>query len=92
MKWEPKTYLVLAVDRVAHTGSLRTVVAPAGTPLPVGAVASHMASIPTDAANDAGRIVGLVGTVVLAVSDAATVLARLVLVITQGTVQGCQFS
>lgn len=83
-----KTYLVLAVDRVANTGPPRAVVAPAGTPLPIGAVASHMARIATDAADDAGRVVGLVGTVILAVSDAATVLAGLVLIVTQGTVQG----
>ena len=82
-----KTYLVLAVDRIADTRPSRAVIAPAGTPLPVGTIPSHMASIATDAADDAGRVVGLVGTVVLAMSDAATILASLVLVVTQGTVQ-----
>lgn len=51
-----------------------------------------MASVATDTANDAGGEVLLFGTVVLAVSNLPTVLAGLVLIITQGSVQGSQLT
>lgn len=46
-----------------------------------------MARIAADSADDAGRVVGLVRAVVLAVANATAVLAGLVLVVTEGTVQ-----
>ena len=76
-----KRYLVLAVDGVADTRPLGPVIAPARTPLPVRTVPGHVACIAADSADDAGRVVRLIGTIVLAMSDAATVLAGLVLVI-----------
>ena len=51
-----------------------------------------MAGITTSAANDIGSKVLLLGTVVLAVTNLATVLASLVLIITQRTVERGELS
>jgi hypothetical protein len=51
-----------------------------------------MAGIATDATDDVGGKVTLLGTVVLAMSDLATVLASLILIITEGTVESSQLS
>jgi len=64
------------------------VVAPGLANLALGAVASHVASLSTDTANDAGREVLLLRAVVLAMTDLTTVLAGLVLVVAEGTVEG----
>jgi hypothetical protein len=49
-----------------------------------------MASIATNATDDVGGKVTLLGTVVLAMSDLATVLASLVFIIPEGTVESSQ--
>jgi hypothetical protein len=51
-----------------------------------------MSSLTTNTANDARSEVLLLGTVVLAMTDLATVLAGLVLVVTEGTVKGSKLT
>lgn len=51
-----------------------------------------MAGVTTDATDDTGGVVLLLRAVVLAVTDLATVLASLVLVVSEGTVEGGEFS
>lgn len=98
------TYLVLAIHSIATAADSGeasascarathgAVVAPASAPLPVRAITSHMAGVTTDTADDVGREVLLLRTVVLAMTDLAAVLACLVLVVTQGTVQGSKLT
>lgn len=91
-----QAYLVLAVDGIAAAdaagsggrATARSVVAPACAALPVGTIPGHVAGVATDAADDAGGVVLALGTVVLAVTDLAAVLAGLVLVVAEGTVEG----
>lgn len=111
------THLHLAVDsitstRTATTGSSVAIVAPVTSTLAVGTIASHVASIATNATDNVGSEVALLGAIVLAMSNLATcriedqydvqinrklgarltVLASLVLVVTEGTVQCGQLS
>lgn len=51
-----------------------------------------MTSVSTDTTDDVGGEVLLLGAVVLAVADLATVLTSLILVITKGTVQGSKLT
>lgn len=51
-----------------------------------------MASVATDSADDAGGVVLLLGAVVLAMSDLTTVLASLVLVVTERAVQSSKLT
>ena len=51
-------------------------------------VASHVTSTAADATDDVGGEVALLGAVVLAMTDAAAVLANLVLVVAKSTVEG----
>ena len=51
-----------------------------------------MTRVTTDATDDAGSVVLLLRAVVLAMTDLATVLASLVLVVSEGTVEGGEFS
>jgi hypothetical protein len=83
--------LVLGGVADATLGTIATdavVVAPRLANLAIGTIASHMSSLTTDAADDAGREVLLLGAVVLAMTDLTTVLAGLVFVISKGTVEG----
>jgi hypothetical protein len=64
------------------------VVAPRLADLAIGTVASHMSSLATDTADDAGREVLLLWAIVLAMSDFTAVLAGLVLIVSEGTVEG----
>ena len=77
------TYLHFAVDSIAaaefSTGA--AVVAPARTPLPVRTIASHVARVAANAADDARRVILTLRTVVLAMANLAAVLASLVLVV-----------
>lgn len=94
------TYLVLAVHRIAAArgaetascGPDRSIVAPVGASLPVRTIAGHVACIATNAADDVGSVVLLLWAVVLAVANLTAVLAGLVLVITEGTVEGSQLT
>ena len=79
MTYGGTAYLHLSVDSITATnGSARTaetttvVVAPVGASLAVRTIASHMASVTTDATDDVGGEVALLRTVVLAVSDLTT--------------------
>lgn len=74
-------YLVLAVDGIARTdGTTRrrtieaagTIVAPVGATNSIGAISSHMAGITAYATDDVGRIVALLGAIILAMSDLTT--------------------
>lgn len=51
-----------------------------------------MTSISTDSADDVGREVALLGTIVFSVTDLTAVLASLVLVITKSTVKRCELT
>lgn len=84
------TYLVLGVVFSTAADASRgpwAIIAPACTSLSVGAVAGHMAGIATHSADDASSKVLLLRAVVLAVSYLSTVLASLVLIVTQSSVQ-----
>jgi len=92
-------YLVLAVNSVTtanaagnRTSACWTVIAPAGTPLSVRTIAGHMTGVTADTTNDVRSVVLLLGTVILAMANLTTVLAGLVLVITQSSVQGSEFT
>lgn len=74
--------LVLGIASVA-----RWQVAPIAAASTLGTVARKVTSISTDTADDACREVLSVRAVVLAVADLAAVLAGLVLVVTEGTVE-----
>lgn len=88
-KWT-MTYLVLGVVFSTAADPSRgpwAIIAPACTSLSVGTVAGHMAGIATHSADDASSKVLLLRAVVLAVSYLSTVLASLVLIVTQSSVQ-----
>lgn len=51
-----------------------------------------MASIATNTADDAGCVVLALGAVVLAMANLSTILASLVLVVSEGTVEGGKFT
>ena len=98
-------YLVFTVDGIAAaaaaattttvadtTGSSRAVVAPAGTPLPVGTITGHVASVAADTADNIGRVVLLLGAVVLAMTNLTTILASLVFVVAERSVQSSKLT
>lgn len=71
------TYLHLTIDSIALPDSsaataITAAIPPVGTSLAIGTIASHMASIATDATDDVGGKVTLLGAVVLAMSDLTT--------------------
>lgn len=84
------TYLHFPVHSIAAANSARgaSIITPAGTLLSVGTIARHVASITTDTTDDASCEILALGTVVLAVTDLTAVLAGLVLVVSEGTVEG----
>jgi hypothetical protein len=88
--------LVLAVDAILNgttsAHATLTDLAVASTTHTVWTVAGHVAGVATDTADDVGGEVASVGAVVFAVSNFATVLAGLVLVVAEGAVQGGQFA
>ena len=91
------TYLIFTVDSIsaintASRAGTRFAVTPAGTTLAVRTIASHVARVTTDATDDTGSVVLLLRAVVLAMTDLATVLASLVLVVSKGTVECSEFS
>lgn len=77
-----KTHLHLTVNSIASTDGTRSatattettwlVVAPVAASLAVGTIASHVSSIATDATDDVGSEVALLGAIVLAVTDLTT--------------------
>lgn len=101
-----KTNLVLAVDSIASansTGSWTTcrtawstwswwAIAPIRTTLSVRTISCHVASVSADTANNIGGKVALFWAVVLPVADLTTVLAGLVLVITESTVKSSKLT
>lgn len=98
-KSKDDAYLVLAVNDISTADapssrpcSTRTIIAPTGTALPIWTIASHMSSVATHTTYDVGGEVLLLGTIILAMADLSAVLARLVLVVTQGSVERRQFS
>lgn len=89
------TYLVVGVVFSASADpSLGpwAIIAPACTSLPIRTVAGHMACVATHSADDAGSKVLLLRAIVLAVSYLATILASLVFIITQGSVQSSELT
>jgi hypothetical protein len=83
------TCLHLAVDEIATANftSGTAVIAPASTPLPVGTIARHVASVAAHAADNASSVILSLGTVILAVANLPAVLAGLVLIISESTVE-----
>ena len=75
------TYLHLTVNSIASANrtwaTAEATIVPIGTSLTVWAVASHMASIATDTANDVRGEVALLRAVILAMSDLTTCLRSL---------------
>ena len=51
-----------------------------------------MACIATDTADDVGRVVAGLWTVVLAVTNFTTVLTSLILIVAEGTIEGGEFA
>lgn len=89
------TYLVLGVvfsTSADPSGGSGAIIAPACTSLSIRTVAGHMACVATHSADDAGSEVLLLRAVVLAVSYLATVLASLVFIVTQGSVQSSELT
>jgi hypothetical protein len=68
------------------------VIAPGLTNFTVGTIAGHVTSLTTNTADDAGRKVLLLWAIVLAMADLTTVLTGLVLVVTEGTVEGSKLT
>jgi hypothetical protein len=95
-----QSYLILSVNRIS--GSNTTCMATsrwatwtipiACTALSIWAILCHVASITADPADDVSRKVSLFWAVVFAMSDLATILTSLVLVITEGTVECGEFT
>lgn len=57
-----------------------------------GAVARHMTGTSANTTNDVRSEVALFRTIILAMTDPTTVLANLVFVVAEGTVEGCEFA
>jgi hypothetical protein len=74
-------------DATLRTIAARTIVAPGLTNLAVRTVASHVTSLTTDTTDDASRVVLFLWAVVFAMTDFTAVLAGLVLVVSEGTVE-----
>jgi hypothetical protein len=95
-----KTHLVLSVNSISSTNATscragwttRTVVPPVCTTLSIGTISCHVTSIATDTTNDISGEVTLLGTVVFAMTNLTTVLASLVLVVSEGTVESGEFT
>lgn len=89
------TYLVVGIVFSASADpSLGpwAIIAPACTSLSIGTVTGHVACVATHSADDAGSKVLLLRAIVLAVSYLATILASLVFIITQGSVQSSELT
>ena len=89
------TYLHLTIHSIAaaNSASRRTaIVAPVGALLAIGTVASHVTSVATNAADDAGGVVLLLRAVVLAMTNLSAVLASLVFVVSKCTVERGKFT
>jgi hypothetical protein len=89
--------LHLSVDSIAAAGTAAgtgpgAAVTPASALLAIGTILGHVPSITTNSANNAGRVVLSVGTVNLAMTNLTTVLAGLVLVVSQGTVESSELT
>lgn len=106
-KVEELTNLVFAINCIAsaNSASCRTAskrarassrsrrsIAPLCATLPVWAISRHVTSVATDSADDVCGEVALLGAVVLPVADLATILASLVLVVTERTVKSRKLS
>jgi hypothetical protein len=88
------TYLILAIDSIAATiadttsrMSTWTIVAPAGTSRPLWTITGHMPCVATDTADDVGSEVLALRAIVLAVTNLTAVLASLIFVVSQGSVE-----
>lgn len=89
------TYLVLGVVFSASadpSGGPGAIIAPACTSLSIRTVAGHVAGVATHSADDAGGEILLLRAVVLAVSYLATVLASLVFIVTQSSIQSSELT
>lgn len=95
-----RTYLVVSISFSSaadsaggpSTRSTRSIVAPILASLSVGTVASHVTCITAHTADDAGGEVLLLRTVIFAMTDLTAVLACLIFVITECTVESGQLT
>lgn len=88
-------YLHLTIDSISATSPATRAawtVAPISAPLAVRTVASHVASVTTDTANNASRKVLTLRAVVLAMANLSAVLTGLIFVISKGAVKGSKFA
>lgn len=89
------TYLVVSIGFSANASlwaAARSVVTPTLASLPIRTIATHVACIATHTTDDASSEVLLLRTVVLAMTDLATVLACLVLVVTEGSIESSKLA
>lgn len=84
------THLHLAINSV--TLSAWSVVPPISSPLTIRTISRHVSCVTTDTTDDVGSEVALLGTLVPTMADLATVLTRLILVVTESTVQRGKFT
>jgi hypothetical protein len=85
---EEAVELVLgAADPALRTVSIAVVVAPRLSVLALRTIASHVTGLSTDATDDAGREILLLRAIVFTMTNLTAVLAGLVLVVTESTVE-----
>lgn len=90
-----KAYLIVSIGFSANASlwaAARSVVTPTLASLPIRTIATHVACIATHTTDDASSEVLLLRTVVLAMTNLATILASLVLIITQSSVESSKLT
>lgn len=89
-------YLILGIGLTSANSPSRpgtwSIVAPILASLSVGTIAGHVTCVTTDATDDACRVVLLLRAIVFSVTNLSTILTRLVLIVTQRSVQSGQLT
>lgn len=96
------TYLVLSVNSIAGTNASciwtaghttrRSTISPVRAALSIWTIPSHVTSITADATDDTRSEVALLGTIIFTVTNLTTVLAGLVLIVTESTIQSSKLT
>ena len=60
--------------------------------IPIGAISGHMTCVSTDATDNVGCEVALFWTIVLSVTNLTAVLASLILIVSESTVECCKLT
>ena len=100
--WANTTYLIFSVHGVAATNAsgraltghvtVRTVIAPVRAAGSIRTISGHVPGIATNTTDDIGGEISLLWAVEFSMPYLSAVLTSLVLIVTKGTVQGCQFA